>query len=83
MAAMGAACVASTGPGLLHGTAAAMTMYPDRPGLREVRAHGRRSLKYTFGEIGLGRHWLKLLLLLHHLFIYKAKAKPGWHLIPE
>jgi sulfide:quinone oxidoreductase len=28
-----------------------------------------------------GRHWIKLLL--HYLFIYKAKARPGWHLIPE
>ena len=31
---MGAACVASTGAGLRRGTAAAMTMQPDRPGLR-------------------------------------------------
>lgn len=81
MAAMGAACVASTGPGLLHGTAAAMTMYPIVPDYEQYEHTGGRSLKDTFGEIGLGAHWLKLLL--HHLFIYKAKAKPGWHLIPE
>lgn len=81
MAAMGAACVASTGPGLTRGTAAAMTMYPVVPDLQTYPETGGRSLKDTFGEIGLGAHWLKLLL--HHLFIYKAKARPGWHLIPE
>lgn len=81
MAAMGAACVASTGPGLVHGTAAAMTMYPIVPDYQKYEHTGGRSIKDTFGEIGLGAHWLKLLL--HHLFIYKAKAKPGWHLIPE
>jgi sulfide:quinone oxidoreductase len=81
MAAMGAACVASTGPGLRHGTAAAMTMYPIVPDYEKYAETGGRSIKDTFGEIGLGAHWLKLLL--HYLFIYKAKAKPGWHLIPE
>jgi sulfide:quinone oxidoreductase len=40
-----------------------------------------RDTKATFGEIGLAGHWMKRLL--HTLFIYKAKALPGWALIPE
>ena len=80
MADMGAACVASAGSGLRHGSAASMTMYPVVPDLRKYPATGR-SIKDTFGEIGLAGHWIKLAL--HYLFIYKAKARPGWHLIPE
>ncbi|HEX5331269.1 MAG TPA: hypothetical protein VFW79_01355 [Cellulomonas sp.] len=40
-----------------------------------------RSVKDTYGEVGLAAHWVKRLL--HFLFIYKAKALPGWFLIPE
>ena len=80
MADMGAACVASAGTGLRHGSAAAMTMYPIVPDHQRFPQSGR-SLKDTYGEIGLAGHWVKHLL--HYLFIYKAKAKPGWHLIPE
>ena len=80
MADMGAACVASAGSGLRHGSAASMTMYPVVPDLQKYPGTGR-SLKDTFGEIGLAGHWIKLAL--HYLFIYKAKARPGWHLIPE
>ena len=33
------------------------------------------------------RNWVRNLavakILLHHLFIYKAKARPFWYLIPE
>jgi len=80
MADMGAACVASAGSGLRQGSAAAMTMYPVVPDLVKYPNTGR-SLGDTFGEIGLSGHWIKLLL--HYMFIYKAKARPGWHLIPE
>ncbi len=80
MADMGAACVASAGTGLRHGSAAAMTMYPVVPDYQKYPGHGR-SLDDTIGEIGLAGHWLKLML--HYLFIYKAKARPGWHFIPE
>jgi sulfide:quinone oxidoreductase len=80
MADMGAACVASAGSGLRQGSAASMTMYPVVPDLVKYPGTGR-SLDDTFGEIGLAGHWIKLLL--HYLFIYKAKARPGWHLIPE
>ena len=80
MADMGAACVASAGSGLRQGSAASMTMYPVVPDLVKYPGTGR-SRKDTFGEIGLAGHWIKLSL--HYLFIYKAKARPGWHLIPE
>jgi sulfide:quinone oxidoreductase len=80
MASMGAACVASSGTGARRGTAASMTMYPIVPDFARFPATGR-SAKDTFGEIGLAGHWIKYML--HVLFIYKAKARPLWHLIPE
>lgn len=80
MAHMGAACVASAGASLTKGTAAAMTMYPIVPDRARFPKTGR-DVRLTFGEIGLGAHWIKRIL--HHLFIYKARALPGWELIPE
>jgi sulfide:quinone oxidoreductase len=80
MADMGAACVASAGNGMTGGSAASMTMYPIVPDYVKYPNTGR-SVGETFGEIGLAGHWIKLLL--HYMFIYKAKARPGWSLIPE
>ncbi|MGB8021755.1 MAG: FAD/NAD(P)-binding oxidoreductase [Candidatus Nanopelagicales bacterium] len=80
MARMGAACIASAGTGLRRGTAAAMTMYPVVPDYQRYPGTGR-SPKDTTGEIGLAAHWIKAML--HYLFLYKAKARPGWFLIPE
>ena len=80
MAELGAACVASAGADLLHGTAAAMTVYPIVPDYQRFPEYGR-DLSYTTGEIGLAGHWIKLAL--HHMFLYKAKMLPGWPLIPE
>ena len=80
MAEMGAACVASAGKGVFDGTAAAMTVYPVVPDFEKYPGTGRDT-DYTFGEIGLAGHWIKHIL--HYLFIYKAKLKPGWTLIPE
>jgi sulfide:quinone oxidoreductase len=77
---MGAACVASAGSGFRKGSAASMTMYPVVPDFVKYPNTGR-SLNDTFGEIGLAGHWIKLLL--HYMFIYKAKARLGWSLIPE
>lgn len=79
MAAMGAACVASTGSGLRRGSAASMTMQPIVPDYGKYRTG--RDLDATKGEIGLAGHWMKYML--HHLFLYKAKGKPGWFFIPE
>lgn len=78
---LGAACVASTGTGLLDGSAASMTMFPVVPDYQKYPDSGGRNFKGTRGEIGLAGHWMKLML--HYLFIYKAKARPGWSLIPE
>jgi sulfide:quinone oxidoreductase len=80
MASMGAACIASAGTGMREGSAASMTMYPIVPD-RATFPESGRDLKATSGEIGLAGHWTKLML--HYLFIYKAKARPFWYLIPE
>ena len=80
MSDMGAACVASAGSGIFNGSAASMTMYPVVPDYVKYPTTGR-SAPDTFGEIGLAGHWIKLLL--HYMFIYKAKARFGWYLIPE
>lgn len=79
MTRMGAGCIASAGAGFLNGSAAGMTMYPVVPD--HARYPTGRDLRHTRGELGLAGHWTKALL--HHLFIYKAKARPLWWLIPE
>jgi sulfide:quinone oxidoreductase len=80
MAEMGAACVASTGADFFKGTAATMTVYPVVPDFEKYPDYGR-DIDLTFGEIGLAGHWMKYLL--HHAFIYQAKMKPGWAIIPD
>ncbi len=80
MAEMGAACVASAGKGIFNGTAAAMTIYPVVPDFEKYPGTGRDT-DYTFGEIGLAGHWIKHIL--HYLFLWKAKLKMGWTMIPE
>ena len=80
MAQMGAACIASAGTGWKDGKAAAMTVFPIIPDKQKYGSAGRDT-KETYGEIGLSAHWMKYML--HHLFIYKAKARPFWFLIPE
>lgn len=80
MAEMGAACVASAGANPFTGTAASMTVFPIVPDFERYPEYGRDP-RQTFGEIGLAGHWIKILL--HHLFLYKARLRPGWSLIPE
>jgi sulfide:quinone oxidoreductase len=80
LAEMGAACVASAGANPFTGTAAALTVFPIVPDFERYPQYGR-DLDHTFGEIGLAGHWIKILL--HHLFLYKARLHPGWSLIPE
>jgi sulfide:quinone oxidoreductase len=78
---MGAACIASAGYGLWDGSGISITTYPIIPDyVKYPDTHGRH-LGKTFGSIGLAGHWLKLLL--HYAFIYKAKMKPFWWMIPE
>ncbi len=80
MSSMGAACIATAGAGLRSGSAAAMTMYPVVPDHARFPGSGRSGAD-TYGEIGLAAHWIKHML--HYLFLYKAKARPGWRFIPE
>lgn len=80
MAEMGAACVASAGANPFTGTAASMTVFPIVPDFERFPEYGR-DLDLTFGDIGLAGHWIKIVL--HHLFLYKARLNPGWSLIPE
>jgi sulfide:quinone oxidoreductase len=80
MAEMGAACVASAGASPFTGTAASITVFPIVPDYDRYPEYGR-DLDRTFGEIGLAGHWIKILL--HHMFLYKARLRPGWALIPE
>jgi len=80
MARMGAACVVSAGYGMTKGMAATMTVFPIVQDWKKYPRWGR-DLGYTVGEAGLAGHWIKLML--HYLFLYKAKARPFWWLIPE
>lgn len=80
MARMGAACIVSAGYGTRHGLAATMTVFPIVQDWKKYPQWGR-DLTYTVGEAGLAGHWIKLIL--HYVFLYKAKAKPLWWLIPE
>jgi len=80
MAEMGAACVASAGANPFTGTAASITVFPIVPDFEKYPEYGR-DLDFTFGEIGLAGHWIKILL--HHLFLHKARLRPFWSLIPE
>ncbi|OQX80702.1 MAG: sulfide:quinone reductase [Bacteroidetes bacterium 4484_276] len=80
MGRMGAACIVSSGYGIWDGMAATMTVYPVVPDFEKYPEWGR-DLKYTVGEPGLAGHWMKLFM--HYLFLYKAKAKLGWSMIPE
>ena len=67
-------------PGPFARAPAAITMSPIVPDHVRYPATGRDPAQ-TFGEVGLAGHWMKRLL--HTMFIYKAKALPGWWLIPE
>jgi sulfide:quinone oxidoreductase len=80
MAAIGAACLASTGSDIFKGTAATMTVFPVVPDYETYPEYGR-DMDLTFGEIGLAGHWMKYIL--HHVFIYQAKLRPGWSLLPD
>jgi len=78
---MGAACIASAGFGLMQGSGISITTFPIVPNYKKYPDTQGRQLGKTFGEIGLAGHWLKLTL--HYAFLYKAKMKPFWWLIPE
>ena len=78
---MGAACIASAGYGMTQGSGVSITTYPIVPDYVKYANTGGRDIQKTFGDIGLAGHWVKLAL--HYAFIWKAKMKPFWWLIPE
>lgn len=80
MGKMGAACIISSGYGIRDGMAATMTVFPVVPDFEKYPEWGR-DIDYTVGEPGLAGHWMKLFM--HYMFMYKARALPGWSLIPE
>lgn len=80
MGKMGAACIVSSGYGIRDGMAATMTVYPIVPDFEKYPEWGR-DISYTVGEPGLAGHWMKLFM--HYMFMYKARALPGWSMIPE
>jgi len=80
MATMGAACIVSAGYGIFKGKAAVMTVKPIVQDWEKYPKWGR-SIIDTVGVVGTAGHWMKLFM--HYMFLYKAKAKPFWWLIPE
>ncbi len=80
MAKMGAACIVSAGYGLIKGQAAVMTVNPIVQDWEKYPKWGR-NIKDTVGVVGSAGHWMKLFM--HYMFLYKAKAKPFWWMIPE
>lgn len=80
MGKMGAACIVSAGYGVFKGRAAVMTVNPIVQDWEKYPKWGR-NINDTVGVIGTAGHWMKLFM--HYMFIYKAKAKLGWSLIPE
>ncbi len=80
MGKMGAACIVSSGYGIRDGMAATLTVYPIVQDYEKYPEWGR-DIKHTVGEPGLAGHWMKLFM--HYMFLYKARALPGWSFIPE
>lgn len=80
MGKMGAACIVSAGYDMTRGSAATMTVHPIVPDWEKYPDWGR-DINYTMGEPGLAGHWLKWTM--HYMFLYKAKGKPFWWMIPE
>ncbi len=80
MSRMAAACIVSAGYGLRKGKAATMTVSPIVQDWDKYPQWGR-ALNETVGEVGLAGHWIKLLL--HYMFLHKAKGYPFWWLLPE
>ena len=65
-----------------QGRLVALDRDPQAIAAGEAIADSRFQLVHrAFGEIGLAGHWIKILL--HHLFLHKARMRPGWQWIPE
>ena len=81
MTEMAAACIASMGDSLWDGSAATIMMYPVVPDNRKFPNEHGRDLFVTHMEMGLAGAWMKRMI--HHTFIHKLQARPGWKIIPE
>jgi sulfide:quinone oxidoreductase len=79
MAKFASICVVSMSYGF-RGVAGTMSVYPTIPDFKKYPDFGR-DIKYTMGEPGIAGHWFKWLM--HYAFMWKAKAKPLWWLIPD
>ena len=80
MSEMPAACIASMGKSLWNGSAASIIMSPVARDYEKYPQYGR-DLKLCDVDVGLAGAWTKLML--HHTFMWKLQAKPGWQMIPE
>jgi sulfide:quinone oxidoreductase len=80
MSEMPAACVASMGKSLLHGSAASIIMTPVARDYERYPEYGR-DLTLCDLDVGLAGAWTKRML--HSVFLWKLQAKPGWQMIPE
>lgn len=80
MSEMPAACIASMGKSLWSGGAASIIMTPVARDFATYPEYGR-DLNLCDVDVGLSGAWTKLLL--HHAFMWKLQAKPGWQMIPE
>ncbi|WP_457626283.1 NAD(P)/FAD-dependent oxidoreductase [Persephonella sp.] len=72
-------CVASLKHHLLTGEAVTIAIYPVARNRAAYPEYGR-DLDNCVAEIGLAGAWFKWFL--HHAFLYKLQAKPGWKMIP-
>ncbi len=79
MAKFASICVVSMSYGF-RGVAGTMSVYPTIPDFKKYPDFGR-DIRYTMGEPGVAGHWFKWAM--HYAFMYKAKANPGWFLIPD
>jgi len=71
--------VASLKHDLLNGEAVTIAIYPVARNRAAFPEYGR-DLDNCVAEVGLAGAWFKWFL--HHAFLYKLQAKPGWKLIP-
>jgi sulfide:quinone oxidoreductase len=81
MTEMVAACIASMGDSLWDGNAVVIVMQPVVPDRKVYKNEFGRDLFVSHLEMGVSGAWMKFML--HHTFIWKFKANPGWTLIPE
>ncbi len=72
-------CVASMKNHPTSGEAATIAIYPVARNRAKYPEYGR-DLDLCIAEVGLAGAWFKAML--HHAFLYKLQAKPGWKLIP-